>query len=332
MFFRVFLSGFVCLLVIVSAFLWFNPIQIDPLVSRAHPSGSFQESLRRIDSLRKGDPQELDPAAQSIVMEHGRKVERAVVFFHGFTNSPRQFKALAEKFYDLGYNVFIPRVPYHGLKGSAAADLRKLTAEDLAVTSDEAVDIARGLGEHVTVVGLSMGGVMVGWVAQFRQDVDRAVLIAPNFGTYRVPGCFLKPSINFLLIKPKQFIWWDAQKKNTLQRPETAYFGFPSRALGEIRRLGWCVQMLGKRSAPAAASVVVVTNANDHAVSKEGIDAVVNNWKKHNAIKVRTYEFPQDLHLGHDLIDPQQTNQNIAVAYPVLMSLITQDNDREKEQ
>jgi len=330
--FRFFLGGFLCVLVITSAFLWLSPIKIDSLVSHPRPSKNFKESLERIDALRREDPKELDPDGRSIVMHHGQKVQRAIVFFHGFTNSPRQFKTLGEKFYELGYNVFIPRVPYHGLQESAASDLKKLTAEDLVLISDEAVDIALGLGEQVTVAGLSMGGVMAGWAAQFRPDVDRAVLIAPNFGTYRVPGCFLKPSINFLLIKPRQFIWWDAEKKNNLQRPPTTYFGFPSRALGEIRRLGWSVQMSGQKSAPLAGSMVVITNGNDHAVSKEGIDVIVNHWEKHSPAKIQTYEFPEDLRLGHDLIDPQQTNQNIAVAYPILIELITQSKDQRKKR
>ena len=188
--------------------------------------------------------------------------------------------------------------------------------------SDEAADIAQGLGDHVTVVGLSMGGVMAGWLAQFRSDVDCTVLIAPNFGTFRLPQIFLKPSINFLLLQPNRFIWWDSNKKEHLIRPPTAYFGFYTQALGEIRRLGWSVLVAGSHKGPASRKILVVTNANDHAVNKEGIEAIVKNWRNHRTADVRQFEFHKTLKLEHDIIDPQQPHQNVSMVYPKLIELI----------
>ena len=60
--------------------------------------------------------------------------------------------------------------------GAKSDELGRLTALELARAADEAVDVAHGLGTHVTVMGLSMGGVMAGFVAQGRPDVERAVL------------------------------------------------------------------------------------------------------------------------------------------------------------
>ncbi len=319
------LVGLLGFLALIIAVLIFKPVKIDSLVSHSHPSLTYQESLERIKVLESRDAAKVDPAARTIVMSHGKKVKHVIVFLHGFTNSPRQFADLGKKFYDLGYNVFIPRVPYHGLEGAFPTDLAKLKAEDLAAISDVAVDIVQGLGEHVSVVGLSMGGVMAGWVAQLRADVDQAVLISPNFGTYKVPNFFLKPSINFLSLERDLFIWWDAQQKTHLPRPQTAYFGFSSRALGEIRRLGYGVQIFAQRQLPKTRSIIVVTNANDQAVSSEGISAVMEQWQKRDVVKIKVFEFPKDLQLGHDIIDPQQTHQNIALVYPQLISLMTQE-------
>ena len=39
---------------------------------------------------------------------------------------------------------------------------------------------ADGLGDKITVTGLSLGGVMSAYAAQFRPDVDRAVVISPR--------------------------------------------------------------------------------------------------------------------------------------------------------
>ena len=64
----------------------------------------------------------------------------------------------------------------------------KLTAEDMAALTQETVDIAQGLGKKVTVAGLSAGGVMAAWAAQFRADVDLAVVMGPAFGLPFVPS------------------------------------------------------------------------------------------------------------------------------------------------
>jgi hypothetical protein len=44
---------------------------------------------------------------------------------------------------------------------------------------------------------------------------------------------------------------------------------------------------------------------------------VVSDWRKHGA-HVDTYEFPDSLHLNHDVVDPEQVGGDPAVTYPVL--------------
>jgi carboxylesterase len=123
-------------------------------------------------------------------------------------------------------------------------------------------------------------------------------------------------------MRPSYLIWWDPQKKKTLKVPEGTYYGFPSRAIGEVFRLGWCVKILGKESRPSTPSIFVITNANDQAVSKEEINAVISDWQKRDA-QIQNYEFPKNFNVGHDLIDPQQPDQNISAVYPQILALIT---------
>jgi carboxylesterase len=73
-------------------------------------------------------------------------------------------------------------MPRHGLADRMTSELGKLRAEELRDFGDLTVDIAVGLGDRVTVVGLSAGGVVAAWLAQHRPEVARAVLIAPSFG------------------------------------------------------------------------------------------------------------------------------------------------------
>lgn len=303
--------------------LRFYPVKTGTLTSCPRPSHSYEESVRRIQALRNSDPPAVIPDGRLIFLDQGKTAPHVIVFFHGFTNSPRQFKALGEEFYKRGYNVLIPRIPHHGLRDRMGKDLASLTAEELKATCEEAVDIAQGLGTHVTVAGLSMGGVMAGWAAQFRDDVDQAVLIAPNFGTFRVPAWLARHTINFLTLWPDRFVWWDRRLKTAAPGPESAYYGFSSRALGEIRRLGWAVQAQGQLSAPGAESILLITNAHDKAVKKESIAIIQNNWERAGSGRIRCYEFPEDLKLNHDLIDPRQPDQKIQLVYPKVLGLIT---------
>ncbi|MEZ4639016.1 MAG: alpha/beta fold hydrolase [Caldilineaceae bacterium] len=106
----------------------------------------------------------VNPLCESKVMGHGARTQRVVVFVHGFTNCPEQFEVLGQQFYDAGYNVFIPRMPHHGLSDRLTTELSKLSTEALVAFGGDVVDIAQGLGDEVTVVGLSGGGAVTAWL------------------------------------------------------------------------------------------------------------------------------------------------------------------------
>ena len=66
----------------------------------------------------------------------------------------------------------------------------------------------------------------------------------------------------------------------------------------------------------------MVTVGGDVAVDNGLCAALVRSWRDHGARDVTTYEFPDELHLNHDVVDPAQVGGNPAVTYPVLMRLI----------
>ena len=84
------------------------------------------------------------------------------------------------------------------------------------------------------------------------------------------------------------------------------------------------MQVQSWRTKPAAQRVIVVTNANDTSVNNEMTFKVVQHWQKDGA-DIETYEFPLNLGLGHDLLDPEQPNQQIVLVYPELINLIVQE-------
>jgi hypothetical protein len=50
---------------------------------------------------------------------------------------------------------------------------------------------------------------------------------------------------------------------------------------------------------------------------------VAEAWKAHGA-NLTTYEFPKDMKIWHDMIDPAQSTQQIDKVYPVVLDMITQ--------
>ena len=291
-------------------------------ISKINPSRSYEESVGRINNLRILDGEDIAPDGHLIFLTHGNPTPRTIVFFHGGTNSPRQFEALGKILYERGYNVLIPRIPHHGFKDRMTEDYAKLKALELTQLSDESVDIAQGLGKHISVAGLSMGANMASWIAQNRSDVNQAVIISPFWGWKGLPPSFLKLAINILSILPNIFLWWDEKEKKALLGPTSAYYRFSTRGLAQIMLLGWVVIKEARSFAPKTRNIVVITNALDDSVNEKIFDKVADDWQKHSGVKITRFEFDKSLGVLHDLIDPDQPYQKTAMVYPKLIELI----------
>ncbi len=289
--------------------------------AHTNPTHSYDEALKRIEALQANEGAEINPLCRSELMSHGQATERVILFVHGYTNCPHQFHELGKLFFERGYNVFNARLPCHGLKDRLAKSLGDLTAHDLVEYVNEIVDIGHGLGDRLTLAGVSAGGVCAALAAQTRPEVDQAVIISPSFDPAGIPRWLTRPAIN-LASKLNLFVWWDFRAKaNT---PLTyAYPRFSTRSLGKIMQLGHQVIKAARTSKPQSRKLIVVTNAADPAVNNAAAYSLVESWEKHGATVVR-FEFDARLKLLHDLIDPNQPNPRTDVVYPKLIELIDQ--------
>jgi pimeloyl-ACP methyl ester carboxylesterase len=285
------------------------------------PATTYDEALARFDALLARDTDVVDPASRSRLLSTGRRAERAIVFFHGLTNSPQQWLALSERFTARGYNVLIPRLPYHGHADLMTTDLARLTEHELLDATAEALDVAAGLGERVSVAGLSMGGVLAVWAAQFR-PVAVAAPIAPAIGLRVLPYALTCPAFRLVQRLPNRFLWWDPRYKARLPGPPYAYPRFPTHALAATQRLALELVAAARRAPPRAGEVWVVTNGADLAVNNAASALLVKAWQAAGADNVRTFQFPTRLKLFHDVVDPLQPYQNVALTHPVLEQII----------
>jgi alpha-beta hydrolase superfamily lysophospholipase len=249
-------------------------------------------------------------------MTHGAPTARIVVLFHGLTNSPKQYEHLAALLYASGDNVYVPRLPHHAERNGNARTLASLTAEELRQCADSAVDVAQGLGDSVIVAGISAGGTIAAWIAQYRPDVRRAVIVAPVFQIGRVPPFLDAPLMNLALRIPNLTRYDQPDSV----RPDRE-LGVSTRAIAQVLRLGVAVRQAADESSPRTHDIVFVTNANDHTVKTSPAVALARRWSEHGARAV-VYQFPRSLGLPHDIAEEAHPNANPALVYPALEALM----------
>lgn len=277
------------------------------------------------DSICDCDSAAVNPECRARVLLPDSSADRdatpVVVLLHGFTNCPKQFDPLARELARKGFAVVVPLLPRHGMADVMTTELCRLNAEELVRAGERSLDVARGLGGPITVVGLSSSAVLAGWLAEHRADVDCAVLIAPALGPKGMPAAMVPLLTGALLHVPNFYVWWDSKLRDRNPGPRQCYPRFASRAIAEVYRLGASVMREAARAKPRARRLVLVTTAGDDAVNNGMCADLARLWRARGA-RVQTYQFPVAMRIHHDMIDPEQPYQRTAIVYPLLIQLI----------
>ncbi len=288
-------------------------------ITRSTLLPTYAQALARFEGLVLRESAEIAAHGKSQILTTGGRSPNAAVLLHGMSASPMQFAQLAEQLYKRGFNVLVPRLPRHGHRDRLSEEMGSLTADELREATVEAVQIARGLGERVTVVGFSLGGLLSSWAAQF-EKVHRVVSVAPFFGPLWMPFGIGDVVATLTLKLPNRFQWWDPIKKGK-QLPEHGYPRYSTHAVAQTYKLINDVFAGAAQEAPAAENIVMVTNKRETAISNRAVRRLVNHWKRHKPRAVETYEF-RDLPFSHDIIEPLRAPAIVAKVYPVLLGLI----------
>lgn len=313
------------ILLLILVLLSLLPVKVND-ASVSDPAASHEEALARIETIRAAEEEsgKINPVCLTNVMSHGEKTERVIVFLHGFTSCPEQFREIGEQFFAQGYNVYIPRLPYHGHLDRLSDALLETSAEELAAFATASIDIAHGLGDKVVVGGLSGGGTIAAWIAQAHRDVDQAVMVAPFLGIGFVPTLVNRPVARILDEIPNIWMWWDPISK--ADNPKTASYAYPRyplHALTEYLQLGFAAAQAAQETPPGANSIVVITNANDSSVDNGLTMRLVSYWQAHGEESLDTIQFAEELNLPHDMITPDREDGNPGLVYPIIIESIS---------
>jgi alpha-beta hydrolase superfamily lysophospholipase len=286
--------------------------------------GLYGEGTRIVTGLQDLDGPNVNPVCHTRLYTHGGRTERALVLLHGFTSCPQQFDLVGRMFHAQGWNVLIPRYPRHGYRDRLNSSISELRAEHLIALANQSADAAHGLGEHVTVAGMSLGGSLAGYLAQTHDHVDRAVLIAPMFGLRWIPGVLQRRLGSLAYALPNFYIWWDASLKERLP-PDYGYPRLSTHAYASLFNIASDTASAARTAAPKAREIAVLTNANEPGLENRFTYRLVEAWRAHGA-HVSRHEFPLTDRLPHDLIDPSHPSQNTELVYPVVTRLIQGDD------
>lgn len=287
-----------------------------PAAPESRPARGYAEAIERARAFQALDGPDILPAAHTALFARDEPAPLAVVLLHGYTNNPAQYAALAPMLFAAGINVFVPRMPEHGDADRMTDRIAGLTAEALLCSAGEALDLACGLGERVGVLGISMGGVLAAYFAQYR-PLDVAVPVAPDFALLQLPYGVSRTFVRFLSWLPNRFVWWDPRQK-AHHVPLTAYPRFSTHALAQTLQISDDVYRASEVRRPLTERIVTVVNRSDPAINNEATERVVRAWAGWNAKGTRYVEL-RNLPENHDIVDPANPLARTDLVYPALL-------------
>lgn len=247
-------------------------LRSDPATSPAQVPARL-ERLNAFDTERYGIPADaLNSPCASVVIEPPAEAGPAkgtIVYFHGFTNCPAQFKEAGEALAARGWRVLTPRAPLHGLKDVLTHDLSKLTVPDLIDHVTLSIDAAAGFGEPLYVTGLSGGGILAAYAAATRREVTALLSMAPTTVPVGIPELIVRLWVADPWTAPNIYWWWDPRKKANLDESPYVYPGFPFPGIRPYLHMGRALTMHEVTPNHELAFANLMLNPGDFAIQKE---------------------------------------------------------------
>ena len=153
------------------------------------PSGDRSprdQALARLNAVVDAEKQLplLMQGAQTRAYIQSGPARGTIVMYHGFSAGTWQFEILARRAHAEGFNVYVPRLPGHGLRdangGEDVSGLPKGRSwRDYETFADSTCQDVSGLAAPISVIGLSVGGAIALSAAEQHPEVTRVVAYAP---------------------------------------------------------------------------------------------------------------------------------------------------------
>ncbi len=255
-------------------------------------SVSYDAALARVeDKIAEDRANDVTQECRSQLLTHGRRTAETVVFFHGVRQCPHQFEDITSYFFEQGYNVYAPVAPAHGT--ADPLHHANVTADGLVDYVNDAVTTATGLGEEVGVVGLSGGGMLGTWAAEYRPEVEHALLLSPFYE----PAVGQSPKWQLPLLKTLHGNHLIADEFSNGVEAENP--GFSYRALAQYLIVG---DNLRKNPTDLGLeSIAVVVAEDDELIDHRLAHDIPAEIAEANGLDLRSAEIPAEWRVGHEI-------------------------------
>lgn len=299
----------IALVICLAVYFW--PTRSKSLQSSSSTTYSYHQAVARItDELPKEENRGVTKNCNSILMTHGKKVEKAVILLHGITACPEQFSALGKVFFDRGYNVYIPVTPHHGTADKKAYS--NVRSSELVSFANDSATVASGLGDEVGVAGLSGGGLLSTWLAEYRSDVIKRLLLLSPF--YE-PAPSQAPKWQLPLLKNLygSHILPDAYSDpSNIENPGFSYWALANYMIVEDN-------FKTKPKNLSLKSIGVVTAEDDDVIDHALATANPTLIATSNNLGLQQHVIPASWKAGHDIVSPDSAG--VAAHQQALFSL-----------
>ncbi len=298
------LLGLVLVVVAGVAVLLFTPILDPNLGAKPNPLRFYEDAVAAIEAVKTSEATlPLIDNGGSYALLTGKRTDAVVVIFHGYTNTPYEFRLVAKAYRDQGFNVWVPRLPHHAMADKMTSDFSNLTAEELRDFADRTIDIAAGLGKQVTVVGLSGGGSLALWSATERREVKHAILISPLLQPGGYAEWVIAPIVRAMRLSPvDSYSWWDPDRGPD----NTAGMVYPRYSLKGIGALIglrlWVDHRLAQGAYPVPGSILLIRNDGDPSIDHDFNERYVAQLVPPERAAV--FRIPASAGLEHDIVAP----------------------------
>jgi pimeloyl-ACP methyl ester carboxylesterase len=287
------------------------------------PAENYQQAIEKFRALEQAESAlPLCPEGRSRLLSWGHKTARALVLLHGLTNCPEQFMSLARLLHGSGANVVLPRARYAGLAERMNAFQGLQSGQDLLDQAALGLDIAAGLGDQISLVGLSASAVAAAWMAQHRDGIDCVVLLSPFFGVQGQPVALVDGLCAVLARAPNLYLWWDDKAKEALAGPSYAYPRFGTRCIASTIELSRDVRGHLASQPLRVRRMAILTSACDKSANCNQTEQLAELLQRESPGRVSLHEFHNSLGVPHDMIDPNQPDAKTQIVYPKVLELL----------
>ncbi len=191
---RRFLVRAILLLAVLGAAFWY--LAPREMVQRGVAQAPDLSDLAGWLAAREAALGGITPGAEARIVwagEEGAPTDTVILYIHGFSATSEEIRPVPDRMAEaFGANLIFARLPGHGRGGDAMAEAR---AGDWIDDTDTMLQLARGIGNRVVVIGTSTGATLAAWAATepaMAQDVAAIVMVSPNFVLANPAGVLLE--------------------------------------------------------------------------------------------------------------------------------------------